>query len=59
MKNTTFLLLMLLAITAAAQKNKTAEDKRFAGLDAQFEEVLKDWKAPGFAVAVVDRDKII
>ncbi len=61
MKNITFLLLMLmlLAITAAAQKNKTTEDKRFAGLDAQFEKILKDWKAAGFAVAVVEGDKII
>ncbi len=35
------------------------EDKRFAGLDTTFARVLKEWKAAGFAVAVVEKDKVI
>lgn len=54
------LLFLITTITAVAQKTNTpATDKRLAGLDAQFEQVLKDWKAAGFAVAVVEKDKII
>ena len=34
-------------------------DKRFAGLDTAFNRVLKDWKAAGFAVAVVEKNKIV
>ena len=59
MKKITGLLLLLICISAAAQKEKAVSDKRFAGLEAQFEQVLKDWKAPGFAVAVVEKNKII
>lgn len=34
-------------------------DKRFAGLDTTFKRILKDWKAVGFAVAVVEKNKIV
>jgi CubicO group peptidase (beta-lactamase class C family) len=34
-------------------------DRRFAGLDTAFSRVLKLWHAAGFAVAVVDKDKVI
>lgn len=34
-------------------------DKRFAGLDTAFARVLKDWKGAGFAVAVVEKNKIV
>lgn len=34
-------------------------DKRFAGLDTTFNRILKDWKAAGFAVAVVEKNKIV
>lgn len=34
-------------------------DKRFAGLDTSFARVLKDWKIAGFAVAVVEKNKIV
>lgn len=53
------LLLLCCFATLSASAQKKGADKRFAGLDAQFEQVLKDWKAPGFAVAVVHKDKII
>lgn len=55
--------MLLLLFTAAlfsasAQKTKKAAD-RFAGLDAQLEKVRQDWKAAGFAVAVVEKDRIV
>ncbi|MBS1575864.1 MAG: serine hydrolase [Bacteroidetes bacterium] len=34
-------------------------DKRFTGLDTTFKRILKDWKAVGFAVAVVEKNKIV
>lgn len=34
-------------------------DKRFTGLDTTLNRVLKDWKAAGFAVAVIEKDKIV
>lgn len=50
-----------LAITAYAQKKNTTplQTDRFAGLDTAFERVLKDQLAAGFAVAVVEKDKIV
>ena len=51
-------LLSILTIVCFAQ-NKKGTDKRFAGLDTAFARVLKDWKAAGFAVAVVEKNKII
>ncbi|WP_373522986.1 serine hydrolase [Aquiflexum sp.] len=51
------ILISLIAITSFAQKQKT--DNRFSGLDAELEKVLGTWKAAGFAVAVVEKDKII
>jgi CubicO group peptidase (beta-lactamase class C family) len=47
-------------LTICAQTSKAqSADKRFDGLDAQFNQILKDWHAAGFAVAVVEKDKII
>ncbi len=60
MKLILLLLYLVLAITSTAQKSKTLiSDKRFAGLDTAFERLLKDWHAAGFAVAVVEKNKII
>lgn len=44
-----------------AQKKTTAPQPtdRFAGLDTAFEKVLKDHRAAGFAVAVVEKNKIV
>lgn len=39
--------------------SQTMSDKRVAALDTAFERALKTWKAPGFAVAVVEKNKII
>jgi CubicO group peptidase (beta-lactamase class C family) len=41
----------------AAQKTTT--DKRLANLDAAFNQILKDWHAASFAVAVVEKNKVI
>lgn len=50
-----------IAFSAVAQKKSkpVAVVDRFAGLDTAFERVLKDWHAAGFAVAVVEKDKIV
>jgi CubicO group peptidase (beta-lactamase class C family) len=42
---------------ARAQDPKA--DKRFADLDTAFERILKTWHAAGFAVAVVEKNKLI
>ncbi|HRO47022.1 serine hydrolase [Agriterribacter sp.] len=52
-------LLLLFSVFAFAQKNKIQPDKRLAGLDTALEKLLKDWKAAGFAVAVVEKNKVI
>jgi CubicO group peptidase (beta-lactamase class C family) len=56
-------LLLLLAMSCmqmtAAQKKTSAEDKNLSGLDSAFARVLSVWKGPGFAVAVVQKDKVI
>ncbi len=56
-----FFTLLLISTTtfSFAQKQKSTEDKRLAGLDTAFARVLKDWHAAGFAVAVVEKDKIV
>ena len=58
MRIITSLLLCMLSVFCFAQ-NKKSTGKRFAGLDTAFARILKDWKAAGFAVAVVEKDKII
>lgn len=40
-------------------KNVPATYDRFAGLDTAFERVLKEWHAAGFAVAVIEKDKVV
>lgn len=47
---------MLLNFAIIAQSKK---DNPFAGLDTAFSRVLKEWKAPGFAVAVVEKNKVV
>lgn len=50
-------LFCLISTTCLAQKQKA--DKRFTGLDTAFTRVLNEWKAAGFAVAVVEKDKVV
>ena len=58
MKHVIALLLCFVSFATIAQKAKKSSD-RFAGLDTAFARVLKDWKAAGFAVAVVEKDKVV
>jgi CubicO group peptidase (beta-lactamase class C family) len=51
--------LLFTAITAIAQKQKSANIDRLAGLDTAFARVLKDWHAAGFAVAVIEKNKVV
>jgi CubicO group peptidase (beta-lactamase class C family) len=59
MRKFSVLVLCCLTLGSIAQKQKAATDKRFEGLDTAFARVLKDWKAAGFAVAVVEKDKVV
>ncbi|HRN55471.1 MAG TPA: serine hydrolase [Agriterribacter sp.] len=54
-----FFLLLLFPVFALPQKSNVQPDKRLAGLDTALEKLLKDWKAAGFAVAVVEKNKVI
>ncbi len=58
MKHIFNFLLCLLALNSFAQKGAKAKD-RFAGIDTAISRILKDWKAAGFAVAVVEKNKIV
>ncbi len=60
MKNLILILcLTVLMVPATAQKKKGNSDQRLAGLDAIFQSLLLDWKTPGFAVAIVEKNKIL
>ena len=48
----------VLTTTACSPENKI-NDKRIVALEPQFEKILKDWKIAGFALAVVDKNKIM
>lgn len=47
----------MIALSIHAQTQAT--DNRFEGLDSELNTVLESWNAAGFAVAVVEKDKII
>ncbi|MBP7556504.1 MAG: serine hydrolase [Chitinophagaceae bacterium] len=56
----TILAAFLLTNAIHAQKaRQTPADKRLIGLDTALSKLLKDWHAAGFAVAVVEKDKIV
>ncbi len=56
-----FFTVLLSAIVsfAFAQKKRSTADTRTAGLDTELEKILGDWKIAGFAVAVIEKNKII
>jgi CubicO group peptidase (beta-lactamase class C family) len=56
MKN---LCLFLIGISFSFQAFSQKKDTRLANLDELLEKVRTEWGAPGFAVAVVERDKIV
>ncbi len=51
------ILFTLFTLSTFAQGNSA--DLRFAGLDTAFARILRDWKAAGFAVAVVEKNKVV
>ena len=53
------ILLIMSATTLIGQKNPPTIDARLVSLDNELEKLLKDWKIAGFAVAVVEKDKLI
>ncbi|MHA4812116.1 serine hydrolase [Flavitalea flava] len=55
-----FLVFLFSLNSSSAQKNRRTEPKDpFTGLDTAFARVLKDWHAAGFAIAVVEKNKVI
>lgn len=52
-------LLGIVSLNAVAQQPVVKADNRFNGLDTTFQRVLKTWNAAGFAVAVIQKDKVI
>ncbi len=58
MKRIVFIALLFCLLPAMAQKKSTS-DKRLNGLDAELEKLLSAWYAPGFAIAIVEKDKVI
>ena len=59
MKIIIFFPVLLFSFISYSQKTKAKTDARFSGLDATFNQVLHDWHAAGFAVAVVEKNKIV
>lgn len=62
MKRIISLLLVVVSLSALAQspkKGAVSIESRLAGLDTTFARVLKEWKAAGFAVAVVEKNKVV
>jgi CubicO group peptidase (beta-lactamase class C family) len=59
MKSIFSLLLILMALPAFCQKKTDDRSTALAGIDTLMERILKERKGAGFAVAVVDKNKII
>jgi CubicO group peptidase (beta-lactamase class C family) len=56
---TLFFLFLCVQVLMAQKNVKSVEKDRFAGLDTTFARVLKDHHAAGFAVAVVEKNKVV
>jgi CubicO group peptidase (beta-lactamase class C family) len=54
----TLAVILVLSLMAFAQK-KPSLDTRLAGIDAKLEALLAEWKVAGFAVAVVEKNKVV
>jgi CubicO group peptidase (beta-lactamase class C family) len=60
MKALLFSLALFTTLNAQAQKKQpSVADTRLQGLDDELQKVLTDWKAAGFALAVIEKDKIV
>lgn len=51
--------LIVITVQVVSQKKNESIDQRLVGLDAKFQTLLADWKTPGFAVAIVEKNKVI
>jgi CubicO group peptidase (beta-lactamase class C family) len=51
--------LILASATVLAQKQKPAADSRLSGLDAQLQAFVAEWQTSGFAVAVIEKNKVV
>src|SRR5260221_8074845 len=58
MKKILTLLFVLVCAISFGQKKSTSID-RIAGIDAKLQSLLTEWKVAGFAVAVVEKNKVI
>ncbi len=52
-------LIPILCVLALQSNAQQTTDPRFAGLDTAFARVLKTWHAAGFAVAVIEKNKVV
>lgn len=52
-------LLLVITFTAGFAQKKAASPDRLAGVDAKLQSLLTEWKVAGFAVAVVEKNKVI
>src|ERR1700749_815664 len=60
MKKLITLLLCAATLSSIAQTSSTIDnDARFRGLDTAFQRVLKTWHAAGFAVAIIEKNKVV
>ncbi|MDP4261344.1 MAG: serine hydrolase [Bacteroidota bacterium] len=53
------LLFCIVTLPSLSQKDISISDKRLKDLDSAFARVLKEWHAAGFAVAVVEKNRVI
>lgn len=56
---TIYLFVAVLIFYSTDAQKKTKPDTRLEGIDTKLQAVLKDWNVAGFAVAVVDKEKVI
>ncbi len=59
MKRLLSLLLSIGSLTAVAQQKPAAADPRFNDLDTTMQRVIQNWNVAGFAVAIVEKNKVV
>lgn len=59
MKNSAVLLFILVCLNGYAQKTVVVPANPLAGIDTTLERILKERKGAGFAVAVIEKNKVI
>ena len=59
MRSLLFILLAFVSIDFAIAQKASAPDPRLAGIDVKLQALLSEWKVAGFAVAVVEKNKVV